>query len=379
MRVDPAPASRSAVVVVNAYDGPTRAASRIRTFRLFNANGESRSARLAEIEHFATRRVYIDEAFDDVAGFLGGQPGHMVVSVPCPSSRLLNLVEYDDGRTIVNHGTVDRLFDQAPGIAFTGEAPIQPVASLPVWCDDVRDTVVTLPNRWGPLSTDYVVSIDVFDLDGLHRATIEERVPPNGLRVVHLGDALRRSGVERPFRGHAEVRVAPTGVLDEWPANVDVLVGFEDDGRLAGEVQVGSDFFNCESDDGLPEPLIRRTRVSGRVATGSGLTSWLYLALPMASRSGAVRDGLASIGAADVDLVLLDSEGRERATARVVLSPHGGLCTAVRDIWPSLDELLAPAEIGTIRVRSTDARLYGYSWIEERDSLTFPICHLIGG
>jgi hypothetical protein len=248
-----------------------------------------------------------------------------------------------------------------------------------VWCDDVRDIVVTLPNRWGPLSTDYVVSIDVFDLDGSHRATIEQCVPANGLRVVHLGDALLRGGVERSFRGHAEVRVAPKGALDEWPANVDILVGFEDHGRLVGEVQVGSDFFNCGSDEGLPEPSIRRTRVSGRVAAEPGHESWLYLALPIASKPGAVNDGVGSIGAADAQLVLLDSDGCERATANVVLSPHGALCTAVRDIWPELDELLAPTAIGTIRVRSIDARLYGYSWIEERGSLTVPICHLIGG
>ena len=379
MRVDPSRSNRSAVVIVNAYDGTPRRASKHSTLRLFNAHGESRSVRLAEIEHRASRRVYVDEVFEDVDGFLGGQPGHMVVSVPCPSSRLLNFVEYDDGRFIVNHGTVDRLFDQGPGVASAGASPTQPVTSLPVWCDDDRDTIVTLPNRWGPLTNNYLATIDVYDLGGRHRATLTELVPANGLRVIRMYEALRREGIEGPFHGHAEVRVAPKGVLDEWPAWVDMLVGFEDHGRLAGEVQVGSDFFNCDSDDGLPEPLIRRTRVTGRVATGEGVVAWVYVGHPVALTAEARTGAGSSLAPAAVTLTLLDSEGRERATHCVVLPAHGGLCTAVRDLWPELDDLLAPAGIGTVRVRSTDARLYGYSWIEEQNSVTFPICHLIGG
>ena len=379
MRVDPSSSSRSAVVVVNAYDGTPRGASKKSTLRLYNANGESRSVRLAEIEHRASRRVYVDELFDDVGGFLGDRPGHLVVSVACPSSRLLNLVEYDDGRCIVNHGTVDRLFDQGPGVEFAGTVPTQPVTSLPVWCDDVRETIVTLPNRWGPLANDYSVTIDVFDLSGLHRATLVEMVPSNGLRVVRIGEALRREGIEESFRGHAEVRVAPNGAVDEWSAWVDMIVGFEDRGLLAGEVQVGSDFFNCDSDHGLPEPLIRRTRVTGRVASGEGLIAWLFVAHPVASTPEARCDRRDSMPSAAVTLTLLDSEGRERAMKTVDLPAHGGLCAAVRDLWPELDALLAPVGTGTVRVRSTEARLYGYSWIEEPDSLTFPICHLIGG
>ncbi len=99
----------------------------------------------------------------------------------------------------------------------------------------------------------------------------------------------------------------------------------------------------------------------------------------MALSSEARRSGDRPFASAALTLTLLDSEGRERATRAVELPAHGALLTSVRDVWPNLDELLAPAAIGTVRIRSTEARLYGYSWIEEQRSLTFPICHLIGG
>ena len=42
----------------------------------------------------------------------------------------------------------------------------RPVASALVVCDERRDTVITLPNVWGPLAADYEATIDLYAEDG---------------------------------------------------------------------------------------------------------------------------------------------------------------------------------------------------------------------
>jgi hypothetical protein len=354
------------VVITNGYEG-SGAHGSSHTVTLFNAAGHSRRAEVRRISAGGSRRVDLGELFGDLEAFLGGADGHVTVTVPCPSSRLLTLVRLPDDRTVVNHGTIDRTFDQAPGVpAARAAAGLQPVCSIPVWVDHRRETVLTLPNRWGPHPGAYQVTVGVHALDGTPVANHVTVVPRNGLLTLSLAEVL----TEREFVGHAEVRVRPVDDVDEWPATLDVLVGFVDHGALAGEVQVGSEFFNVDLPAGVPSAGVRRTRVTGRVATGPDVRSWLFLAYPVTSGGGPNVRAL---------LTLLDASGQERATHELTLPAHGGWCGSLDQLWPDLAVHLGATSVGTVRVRSTEARLYGYSWIERAGARTFPICHLIGG
>jgi hypothetical protein len=371
MLVDAEPGAVTSVVVTNAYDGPGAGGRARSVVRLYDADGVCRTAGLPRLAPRESRRVRLDELFDDVAGFLAGRTGHLIVSVPCPSSRLLVLTEYPDGRVIANHGTIDRVFDQAPGVlAPAAGLPPHPVASLPVRCDAERETVVTLPNRWGPRPSWCTAVIDVFDLDGSLVGSIRELVPTNGVRVVRIGERLAGGGPRPDLRGHAELRVLPDRALAEWPAVIDVIVGFEEHGRLAGDVQVGSDFFNVVDTTGVPGPLVRRTRVTAPVRTADGVRSWLFLSHPVAAGDAPP---------ASVRLTLVDADGQGVAVESTELPAHGALCRAVDDLFPDAAGLLGPSGRGTVHVRSTEARLYGYVWTETAGEPTFPIDHLIGG
>lgn len=371
MLVPAEPGAVTSVVITNAYDGPGAGGRARSVVRLYDSDGVCRTAGLPRLAPRESRRVRLDELFGDVTRFLGGRTGHLMVSVPCPSSRLLVLTEYDDGRVVANHGTIDRVFDQAPGVLAPATGlPPQPVASLPVWCDDRRETVVTLPNRWGPRPSWCTAVIDVYDLDGTVVGSIRELVPTNGVREVRVGERLGKGGGRADLRGHAELRILPDRELAEWPAIIDVIVGFENDGVLAGDVQVGSDFFNADPATGVPGPLVRRTRVTAPVRTGDGVRSWLFLAHPLAGDDAPP---------ANVRLTLLDAEGERVGVHLTELPAHGAICRSVEDLFPEAAELLGPCGRGTVHVRSTEARLYGYVWTETAGEPTFPIDHLIGG
>ena len=62
---------------------------------------------------------------------------------------------------VVNHGTVDRQFQQDPGID-PGWLDSHPVASCLTVVDDHRDVTITLPNTWGPIPGVYDAVFDVF-------------------------------------------------------------------------------------------------------------------------------------------------------------------------------------------------------------------------
>ncbi len=159
--------------------------------------------------------------------------------------------------------------------------------------------------------------------------------------------------------------------MAEAPALVDILVGIVDDGDLAGEVQVGGEFFNAAIPDGVKMPDIRRTRTFGRVDVGPGSTTWLYLANPAGC------DGYDVV--ANPLLTLVDMAGAKVATCEVVVPPRGCLLANVQDLFPEATQLLGAAGTGVVRVRDTSARLYGYYFVETAGSRTIPVCHLIGG
>jgi hypothetical protein len=370
MRVEGQRGNRTAVIVMNPYNGPGGLTPMRAELSVLSADGRHQRARLPALAPRATRRVYVDEVFPDLARFLGDAPGHLRLKLPCPSSRVSTLVEYDDGRCIANHGTVDRVFDQGAGRpAESVEAG--PVASAFVICDDRWETELTFPNVWGPVAGAYEAQIDVFASDGAHLVAHTVRVPRDGLVQVAMTPVLRDAGVPLPVVAHAQVSVRPATAVDEWPATFDMLVGLLRDNELVGEVQVGSDFYNGPVPAGVRWPDIRRTRVFGRVRIDRGRRTRVFLSHPVA--------GTDHGAPARPQLTLVSSDGTRKLTHEVELPAHGCLLAEVTDLFPEAPEFLGGSGSGTLRVRDTGARLYGFYYVESDRARTVPVCHLIGG
>ena len=370
MRVEGQRGNRTAVIVMNAYNGPGGLTPMRAELSVLSADGRHQRARLPALAPRASRRVYVDEVFPDLARFLGDDPGHLRLKLPCPSSRVSTLVEYEDGRRIVNHGTVDRIFDQGAGVP-VGAAEAGPVASAFVICDDRWDTELTLPNVWGPVASAYEAQIDVFGSDGGHLVTHTVQVPRDGLVQIAMRPVLQNAGVPLPAVGHAQVSVRPSSAIDEWPVTFDLLVGLLKRDELVGEVQVGSDFYNAPVPAGARWPDIRRTRVFGRVRVGRALRTYVFLSHPLAGRGHGAP--------AKPQLTLVSSDGTRKLTHRVELPTHGCLLAEVTKLFPEAPHFLGESGAGTLRVRDTDARLYGFYFVDSDYARTVPVCHLIGG
>jgi hypothetical protein len=370
MRVEAGRGVRTAVVFANTFEGSHGGTAMRTGLEVRNAAGQRRHLQLDRLAPRATQRVYLDDAFPGLAAFLGGSTGHMRLQLPCPTSRVANFVEFGDGRRVVNHGTVDRTFDQGRGRP-PSWTESWPVASALGVCTERRDTVLTFPNVFGPIAGDYDVRTDVYAPSGDHIGTRVTRVPQGGLGQCSLRDALHDWGVALPAFVHAEVSVHPIEGIPEWPAYIDILVAIVDDATLAAEVQVGGEFFNAAIPDGIPAPDIRRTRTFGRVEVTAGSTTWLFLANP-AGRTG-------YDVTANPMLTLFDLEGTAVATARLEVPPHGCVLIQIADLFSAGMEALGDNGSGVVRVRDTSARLYGYYCVETAGARTMPICHLIGG
>jgi len=372
MRVEALADRRTAVIVTNPYDGPGGPQPLRAELTILSADSRRRSLRLPSVPPMGTSRVYLDEAFPNLQSFLGGRPGHFFLKLPCPSSRIANFIEYDNGLRVANHGTIDRTFDQGTGMPADWTRS-RPVASTLVICDDNRDTVLSFSNNWGPITSDYGVTTTVYSLAGKLIATDTQIV--GHLRFSHLSvrDLLAASGVTGRTVAHAEVMIRPTGAVVERPAQFDVLLGQYRGGRLVAEVQVGAEFINGEVPPGVALPDIRRPRTFGRVRVGDGLHSRVFIGHPSGSR--VLYENIAS-----PVLTLVDMTSTRKATWQGPdLPPHAALLVDIEEAFPEARELLGPSGSGTVRIRDTNARLFGYYMTETDGAATFPLCHLIGG
>jgi hypothetical protein len=366
-RVDPSSGTRSGIVVVNPYDGPGAPVAMRSTLEVLASSGASRQVRLPAIPPRGTRRVYLDDAIPGLAGLLDGHPGQVRVRVPCPSSRALTFVEdAADGRLVVNHATIDRSFDQRPGRR-PRWTEASPSFSLPVIVGPNRDTVLTLPNVWGPVVARRVVAISIHGGDGATLATGQVAVEAHGTADVSIRDLLRSRGIDGALVAHAEAWLVDEDPSTERPAILDVVVGIRDDGALAGEVQVGSDFFNAAVPDGIGVPDVRRTRIFSRVRCGPGERPVILLAHP-------VSPGGDDTSSARPTLRLLDTTGRVRSEVEPVIAPHGFVAGTVDELFgvQGLDRAV-------VRVRDTEHKLYGYHLVDIDGARSVPIDHFVGG
>ena len=362
---------RTAIVVTNPYVGPGGKGPLRADVTAISGDGRSIQARLPDLHPRATAIVYLDDLFPQLQQFLNKQPGHLKLKMPCPSSRVATFVEHTPtGRRMVNHGTIDRVFDQGGGIP-SGAVGATPLASCLVVCGNDRDTILALPNVWGPIADDYIAVIHLFAPNGSPLATYELEIRQNSFAEVSTKEMLSRSGQTPPPYCHAEIALRPTRPIDEVPAQFDLLVALRDRGELVGEVQVGSDFFNAPIPSGASWPDIRRTRIFCRVRTGHTSRSMLFLAHPVASPSHDI--------VARPTLTLLSPDGKGQETVTVKLPPHGCLLTDITTLFPAATSLCGDAEFGVVHVRDTEARLYGFHFLETPGAQSVVIDHLVGG
>ena len=368
MRVEAGADVRTGFVVTNAYAGPGAPHPMQAELTVHSEDGRTWRAPLPSVPARGTVIAYADELVPDLAARLDGRPAHARIQLACPSSRIATFIESgSDRRVLVNHGTVDRVFDQERGIPFDWSES-WPVASAFVRVDASRDTVVSLPNVWGPRAGDYTAVIEVYRPDGTFLTRHEYEVARDCFREVSMRDIV---GLDDGSLFHAEISVRAATVDAERPHTFDVLVGVRVDGDLRAEAQVGADFYNAPVPDGVRWMDIRRTRVFGRVDQSDGRRTWIYLAHPV----GQVDSGPTTSPV----LTLISADGTRRSAATIELPAHGCACFAIDELLADWRDVLGAEGFGQLRVRDTEARLYGYSWVDHPTATTFPLDHLIGG
>jgi hypothetical protein len=360
---------RTGVILLNPYDGPGREHDMRMEAVVSSHDGRRRRVALPSLRRRAMRRAYLDDLVPDLDAFLDGQPGSFEVRLPCGGTRVTTFQEDAAGAMVMNHGTLDRRFHHEPGLPAEW-AGSTPVASTFAVCTATRDTVLTLVNNWGPPEAPYHVDVALHDRAGSPVASSSVLVPAGHVRSLSLRSVLAAAGRLDVTVAHAEVRLRPASGKRGCPIRFDVLVGLLDGDRLLSEVQVGSELYNAPSP--RPDwPDIRRTRTFGRALVGEGLRTWLFVGYPVG--------GPAPDGPAATTVSLLDPAGSVRGVCEVELAPHGFLHAAVDELFPDAGRLLGPAGAGTVRVRSTAARFFGYHAVEAPGAGTVAVDHLIGG
>jgi hypothetical protein len=374
MRAEARPGVRTAIVVVNTYDGPGHP----RTYRprvtVRDAQGNELNTVLDDLGLLESRVVWLDEVFEGLESFLGGTPGTVAVHLPCPNQRVACFTHYEDRRgLIVNHGTGETWFG-TPGTCPAEWHQSEPVSSCVVECSITRDTTLSFANVWAPDAAVYTAEITFFDHSGAIWFRHEVAVARRALVTVSARDLMVAHGVtmsSKPSLAHAEVRLRSGSPSQDRPAVFDTLLGIVDDGKLVGEALIGGEFLNAPVPAGSWLPDVRRSRSFVRARTGGGYRTRLLVANPSGSPHYDVT--------AHTLCTLIDPQGTRRTTAEIEIPPHGFLDLDVTTLFPDASEVLGPEGIGTVHLRSTDARLYGVHVLEHPSSATVAIDHLVGG
>lgn len=340
-----------------------------------NHAGVTRRARLPRVPANGSILVDLHEIVADLRPFLEGRPGQVSVRVPYPASRIATCATYADGRRIVNHGTIDRLFDQARGVPghWTESWPVVSMPFHASAADDPNgrtDTVYTVPNRLGPVRGVQRVLLRVHTKDGEHVANATFAVASDATLEVRASAVAAQLGLALPFDGHVELASRLLDDDAEQPGILDVVVAFERDGARIGEALAGGAFFNAPVPPRLAMPDVRRTRTFGLVRVGGASRTHLFLANPAGRHGYDVT--------AEPTLRLFDANGTEVGDTKVRLAPHAGRWFDVDDLFPGAASLLGTSGTGTVRVRDAEARVYGWFVIGD-GGRTVMVDHLVGG
>lgn len=332
-------------------------------------DGRTRRYRLAPIPTGASSLVDLHQLVPDLAAFLDGQAGQVSVRMPYPATRLASCTVFADGRRIVNHGTIDRVFDQSRGVPASWTSS-WPVVSLPLHVSPDTDTVITVPNRLGPVLGAQRIDLRLFDRTGHRIGDVSYAVRSDATLEIHGRDILQRLDLPESYDGHLELAAHLIDDQAEQPSTIDVVVAFEHRGARTGEALAGGAFFNAPVPGRLTVADVRRTRVFGLVRCGAGERTQLFLANPAGRHAYNVT--------AHPTVTLLDADGATVAETTIDLAPHAGRWFSIDTLFPDAAALLGPTGVGTVRLRDVDARVYGY-FLVDNDTRTVMFDHLVGG
>jgi hypothetical protein len=369
MRVEARDGARTGIVVVNSFHGSGAPRAMRAQLQVHDATGRCRQVRLPPIAPLASRLIWIDEYIPELSAYLGGRPGHASMLLPFPASRVLTFTDYNAGeRRVVNHGTVQHGYSQNRGTP--SRWTMSPVASLPVVVDDRLDTRFYLINTWGPDEGPFEVTFRFYSTSGVLWGEHREMLARSATREVSARRVLEQIGIVAPVIANAEVTLRPILQSPERPAIFDVLVGVIKDGALAGEALMGGGFLNSLVPPGVPLVDIRRTRIFTRVRLQDQGAMRIHLANPSADPEYDVT--------ANATVRLFGLEGEEVGVHELSLAPHGCALVDVREAFSRGLSERGPAFQGSLRVRSTEARLIGTHMIDDGSS-SVVVDHLVGG
>ena len=116
---------------------------------------------------------------------------------------------------------------------------------------------------------------------------------------------------------------------------------------------------------------MRRTRIFSRVITDERTRTRVFLANPCS------RDDYDVVATPSVRLLNLD--GEVIGTVVPEIPPHGCVELDIAQVFGECVDALGPSGRGLLKVRDTEARLYGFCFVDIAGAPAMPLDHLIGG
>jgi hypothetical protein len=333
-------------------------------FVFYRGDGAARRVAAAPIARHGFARYSIRELIPDGAAFLGGAAGNASVRMEAPSIRTFHFHRHRDASLSVNHAAGDYATAVVPVSPVPGArlAPFGrgPLAVAVGWDDGAIRSEYVLHNNLWPV-VPHAFDIRVNAADGRTVAHGERIVlDSRETRVIALADVLDAASAPRPFRGVVEVALALTDA--ECPSGFQLVTELWAGDRVAAS-DVGSDLFNVTPG---------RTRIFARVLESADFETFLFLAYPAMDISMKAE--------AVVELTLIAADGRAQLQRSATVSVHGMLFDSITNLFPEAREFLAAGGgTGTVKARSTQARLFGYHIVRHKRSGTLACDHLIGG
>jgi hypothetical protein len=335
-------------------------------FMFYRADGAGRRAVGEPIPPRGFARYSVRDLVADGAVFLGDAGGNATVRMTTPSIRTFHFHRHRDGSISVNHGAGDYASALTP-VPPLPRAQVEafgrgPLAVAIAWEGAGVHTRYVLHNNLWPVAP-HAFEVRINALGGRRVWVTAEPVVvgPRETRVLPLADFLSAAGVGPEFRGVAEVALAVPA--RECASGFQLVTELWAGDRMAAS-DVGSDLFNA------PKP--GRTRIFARVLEDANFETFVFLAYP--AHDPDVENEVT------VDLTLVAGNGRARLETSTRIPVHGASFESIGVLFPDAREFLASSGgAGTVKVRCTTARLFGYHVVRQKRSGTLACDHLIGG
>jgi hypothetical protein len=218
-----------------------------------------------------------------------------------------------------------------------------------------------LHNNYVPVAS-YALDVRLFRSDGELALELPGAVvlQPRETLSIELESLLEKAGLRSGFRGSAQIALSLTADAAVLPSVFQLVTEISSGGRLAA-CDVGSDIF----DGG-------RTRVFSRILVSDDYETTLVVVYP--------RSATGDAPVSQTTVSLISADGSERLKTVVAIRPQGALFASIEELFPHARAFLERSSgVGTVRVRDTTARLFGFHIVRQRRTNSIALDHLIGG